>query len=550
MPGFIFYSMKSKSNSIIFQIFFPPVTAICIFLLIIFAYYLFLEGIVSFGLWLLIPLPFILGLEYLSQKVLVKNTPSRFTFIRNHPKYSFIAAMIFWSILYYILVYRNAGISVTGKHAHFIHSYAPYFITGILKANYLDTLLLSFAWVLTYYFLTVRTRSFRLFSTILLPILLFKALMLFHVYNGGIFTKSLSSIIKQEAIELVFCKKEIISALKNINDLQSHLLKPRPKSHPLEQWIPIFSRNARDIFPDNDEGGFSVTFGNSFFRPLEQNVWPFVIRKNLSSGQINYKLWYGGLQSSAVTTNEIILAPWESRDMFLMSRLTLLTEKEIRYLRPHPGKGMGINLEPMTIVKDIVKDIVYMTTENTPGLFEYDIPRGVILRYYNFAKAGVVKDGGSIYTGVQSPTTRMIYLTATPGDNDIIEFDPDKFIPLRTLNLNDVGGTALAIDDEGKFLYFQSGYNDTLYKIDIATFKVVRKYDGSYHARRLLIDREYNCIYVLGYFSGTVFALDLKSGDRKWTLNVGGHPHGMALTDNYLWVHSMTGAFRINLSEI
>ena len=82
------------------------------------------------------------------------------------------------------------------------------------------------------------------------------------------------------------------------------------------------------------------------------------------------------------------------------------------------------------------------------------------------------------------------------------------------------------------------------------TFEIKRTFKGEGHARRIKLDKKRNCLYVLGYFSGTVFPIDLNTGKRPWTIHVGGLPHGMDLNENTLWVNSMSGILKLELNQI
>jgi len=139
--------------------------------------------------------------------------------------------------------------------------------------------------------------------------------------------------------------------------------------------------------------------------------------------------------------------------------------------------------------------------------------------------------------------------TSGPGET-LYEADPDTLTILRHRDFFDVVGTALEIDDERGILYYQNGCFDKIYEISLDTYEVKRTLKGEGHARRIRLDKKRNCLYVLGYFSGTVFAVDLNTGRRVWTIKVGGLPHGMDLSEDILWINSMAGILRLNLKTI
>jgi hypothetical protein len=121
---------------------------------------------------------------------------------------------------------------------------------------------------------------------------------------------------------------------------------------------------------------------------------------------------------------------------------------------------------------------------------------------------------------------------------------------VKKKRFNDVVGTSLEIDDDNGLLYYQNGGLNSLYAIDMESFEIKRTYKGECHARRIRLDKKRNCIYVLGYLSGTVFPVDLSGGRRPWQIHVGGLPHGMDLHNDTLWVNSMAGVLKLDLKTL
>ncbi len=126
----------------------------------------------------------------------------------------------------------------------------------------------------------------------------------------------------------------------------------------------------------------------------------------------------------------------------------------------------------------------------------------------------------------------------------------DALTVQRSVDLGDVVGTALAVDDGAGVIYYQSGVRDALFRLNLATLEVEAEWESEIHARRLHVDRERGALYVLGFFSGTVFALDLATGARRWTVAVGPRPHGLAATEGALFVNSMVGVVRVDLAVV
>jgi hypothetical protein len=553
MPGLVIFCDMGKIIRLwAFRCLFPFFSAIFIASLIFALNRLVILEIIPYGLWLIAFFPIVVALEVLSQRLLRKISRPRIAFINERPGITTLAAAIFWAVVFYGLIFYDAERCIHGLHTHgrYFQVNLPYYVFGLLKARPLDTAFLLAVWFASYYIISVRFGLFRLATVVFIPCLLLKFLVFTQTYYGGIFNTPLSTILHQDSIKLVLSKDEFIKRTSNKKDFKSHLLD---HSFFVHDWSEFKIRPfycARDIFPDSSEKSFVVTFGQSFIRPTKPTVWPLIASKDLETNAFHYRLWFGNLQGSTSIGHSIIVAPWESAKIFELSTADLSTIKEIDFGIINPVAGQLIAWEPISIVKDVSEEFLYITSENTPVLLKYDLTTKKLLNIINFWKLGLVENGGLSYALAQSPTSRMVYVTTSPGDNDIIEVDPDSATVKRILNLNDFCGSALVIDDQGKYLYFQSGYIDNLYKIDLGTFSVVKILHGALSAKRLILDKAHNSIYVLDYFSGEVFPIDIDSGKKYWTLKVGPHPHGMAMTDNYLWINSIAGAFRIDLKKI
>ncbi|MDP6946749.1 MAG: hypothetical protein QF464_21545, partial [Myxococcota bacterium] len=177
----------------------------------------------------------------------------------------------------------------------------------------------------------------------------------------------------------------------------------------------------------------------------------------------------------------------------------------------------------------------------------YDLRTGALAHIVNFAAQGLVRaGGGGIHRMRQSPKTGLVYGVTGPGVN-LFELDPVVGKLTRTKALGDIVGTGLAADFAAGRLYYQSGFSDDLYEIDLATFEVLRTLEGEVHGRRLALDRRRRVLYVAGYFSGSLAALDLDSGERVWSLPIGPRPQGMDLVDDALWVNTQDGLFEVTL---
>ena len=147
-----------------------------------------------------------------------------------------------------------------------------------------------------------------------------------------------------------------------------------------------------------------------------------------------------------------------------------------------------------------------------------------------------------------SPKSGLLYGVTGPGIN-LFEIDPIGGKLLRTKDFGDIVGTGFAADFEAGRLYYQSGFTSDLHEVDLQTFEVLRTFEGEVHARRLVHDLRRRVLYVVGYFSGLVVAVDLESGERLWEMGIGPRPQGADLTDDALWVNTQDGLFEIDLPQ-
>jgi outer membrane protein assembly factor BamB len=201
----------------------------------------------------------------------------------------------------------------------------------------------------------------------------------------------------------------------------------------------------------------------------------------------------------------------------------------------------------MDIFHDADRDNIYITNEMSPMLLKYDYTNGTLIDHM---RPEGVTYGGTIWLLQASAKTGKLYYVGVSSDYDLLEIDPETLEIERTLDLGTFGGSALKIDEEAGLIYFQHGERDTLYEIDIHSFKVKRTLKGDTYARRLHIDKKRNALYILSFLHGKLIAIDLKSGKRVWTLKVGGKPNGMASHEDILYVNSRAGIVRIDLAAV
>lgn len=373
------------------------------------------------------------------------------------------------------------------------------------------------AWLLLYYFLTVRGGMLRITTAMVIPILLSFGL-LYHLYHyGGLGGLRKGRVRGQSGVEKVFRYEEIGS-----------------------YTVP---RHPRGIRYDATEKALFVMFGATYAR---NRSYPTIIRTDLNTGR-DHAFVSRNIRRIAFDNQShcVFVAPWYENFIFKLSKRDLTVINRF----PNQVEKLLQTWEPMDVLKDISENRIYVGNDAEQALIAYDSESGRLVKILNLLEKGYVKVGGPVWNILQSPSTRKLYLTTGPGTH-LFEVDPDTLTVTKKRKFPDVVGTALDIDDEGGLLYYQNGGLNSLYAVDIETFAIKRKYKGELHARRIRLDKKRNCIYVLGYLSGMIFPVDLGTGKQPWKRYVGGLPHGMDLNGDILWVNSMAGVLKLDLRNI
>lgn len=402
--------------------------------------------------------------------------------------------------------------------------YLPLYL--VYRAEGFITLIVLAVWLFSYWIITVKWRKLRLFTGIMIPII-FTIILSVHLYYfggiGGLYREG--RIVEQKGVGKFFDIKEL-EEKKGVWGRRSKI-----------------TRHARGIFMDEDENAIFATFGCTLCRN-RLHRYITIVRIDMLNKDVEY---FVSANVRRIVCNDysnsIFVSPWCERLIYELSK------HDLSVIRTIPNQVQGLLWEPMDVFKDIFKNRIFVGNGNEQALISYNLNTGKRQKILNFYKLGLVKRIGSVWCILQSKKTGNLYFTVGPGEN-LFEVDPDSLDVLKHVNLGVGAGTALAVDDDKGVLYYQSGAKDILYEVDIETFKVKRKFKSEFYARRIRLDKKRNCLYVLGFFSGTVFPIDLKTGKRPWKIRVGGKPHGMHLSNDILWINSMAGIFRLDLETI
>ena len=95
-----------------------------------------------------------------------------------------------------------------------------------------------------------------------------------------------------------------------------------------------------------------------------------------------------------------------------------------------------------------------------------------------------------------------------------MEVDPDRLKMLRSIEWDRNYLSAMILTPEEDALYCQCSLWDELTKVNVESFEIEKVLKGDRHARCLTLDPKRNIIYVLGYCSGKVSAVDLETGGQ------------------------------------
>ncbi len=380
------------------------------------------------------------------------------------------------------------------------------------------------AWAGLYYFITVKYGVLRIFTAMIVPMVLCFGLI-FHLYHyGGVGWRSRKRVLRQQGV------------------MECYVFgKLGPYRVP---------RHPREIYYDRLENALFIMYGATYGQ--RNTPYPTILRRDMTSGSLRLFLSRNIRQVHFDDrSRSIYVAPWYEDKYYELSMDDLSVRKE----RKNQVKGVLTYWEPMDIVKDVSTNRVYIGNDAEQVLLAYDHETGKLEGVLDLLQLGLVSVGGPLWNVIQSGKTRKLYFSAGPGkrrfyDNHLFEVDPDSLAILRKRPFFDVCATALALDEENNFIYYQNGGFNTLHEIDLETFKTRRKFRGEGHARCICLDKKRNLLYVLGYFTGSLFAIDLATGRRLSKVKVGGLPHGIHLDGDTLWVNSMSGVFRLDVPAI
>lgn len=376
-------------------------------------------------------------------------------------------------------------------------------------------------WALLYWATTLRRGVGRLSVGFFVPLGLYAAIFA-HLYMfGGVGgMRSQAEIDAQPGVDRIFGIEQIASGMTQRN-------------HP------------RDICVDTERNVLFASFGCTFCPSVVR--YPTLVRFDLTTQESE---WFvsGPVRELDCPKGAdfILIAPWQDTKIFMLHRDDL---RIIQAIVPPFHDAMEI-WEPMGIVMDMTSNRILVVNDVEPAIVAVDGVTGRWIGARNLWREGLTGYGVAAQTLVQDVPGGPVYFAAGYGEN-LFAVDPATLEILNHLPLNDAAGTAIAVDTPGDRLYYQASLHDTISEVQLSTFEVVRELGGERFSRGLAVDRARNVLYVLAYFSGTLYPIDLTTGERgPWTLSVGGRPNSLDLQDGTVWVNSMAGVLRIDLDEV
>ena len=436
----------------------------------------------------------------------------------------FAGRLLFWLAFFVLWVVFMAAVA---KRAVIVKWFITKFYLQLLLVFLAErwvTLVALGVWLTFYHVLTVQLGMLRILSAMILPMLLCSGLI-FHLYHyGGVGNRSRRRILRQPGI------------------VESYVFKTLGS-----YTVP---RHPREIYYDRQGDALFVMYGATYGQ--RDKPYPTIIRRDMKTGGLHAFLSRNIRQVHFDTqARSLFVAPWYEDKYYELSMDDLKVRKE----RQNQVAGVLTYWEPMDIVKDVSTNRVYIGNDAEQVLLVYNHDTGQLEGSLDLIKQGLTSLGGPLWNILQSRSTRRLYFSAGPGrrkfyDHHLFEVDPDSLTVLKKRAFFDVCATALALDEENDLIYYQNGGYNTLHEIELGTFKTRRTFRGEGHARSICLDKKRNFLYVLGYFTGSLFPIDLTSGKRLRKLKVGGLPHGMHLEGDTLWVSSMSGVFQLDVRQI
>ncbi|MFH1416482.1 MAG: hypothetical protein ABIH89_10410 [Elusimicrobiota bacterium] len=386
------------------------------------------------------------------------------------------------------------------------------------------TLIAVIAWLTIFYFTVVRRNILRIFSSLILPVLLTYILFSHFYHLGGPGAASIKRISNQKGVEMFYTQKDF----------------PEKNSEDYMHWKKI-SKYARDIYVDEKQNAIYTNYANTYAnKPHRNNKQSAVLRIDLDTKETHY-INAPYTRAMGINASSLLISPVSGREIFELSKEDLSVERRF------PIQVSVDYWEVIDIYHEQDTDSIFICNDMRPALLKYDYKT---CRLTNILTFDGFKYGGTVWNIGFSKKRKKLYLTGFGGDADLFEIHPGTMKIAKELDLVRHGGSALVVDEEKSLVYFQDGGSNRLFEVDLERFEVKRVLKGEIHARRIFLDKWRNALYILSYFYGRLIAVDIETGDRLWTLKVGGKAYGLAVNKDILYVNSTAGIVKVDLNDV
>ncbi|MDI6795926.1 MAG: hypothetical protein QMD09_03230, partial [Desulfatibacillaceae bacterium] len=401
-------------------------------------------------------------------------------------------------------------------------------------------------WAALYSLVVAGLKRLRLVCGVMMFFVITGFFFFFLWYSGGIGKALPATIAAQEGVSQVLDYREISQAIRFDESRESPFLTPLDETVSPDAWVMV-QRRPRDVWYEPQMQTVFAAYGSSF-HDFSQVVYPVIVSKNLVSGHIQYRLSNANLFHLWGRGDWLLAAPWNTRSIYALNKGDLSVANTI------PVQGVDELPDglwaPLAVMRDVLGHRVYVFNHFYTIVQAYDLYENRLVAQTQIDSDKPLVQGGAIWYPVQCPSTRKIYLIMLPTRESLLELDPETLGVTRSLDIGSLAQSSMVMDYSNRFLYAQFALSKTIVRVNMDTWSVDRRYKGEAFARKIALDKERNALYVLGYGSGRLFALDLDTGQRLWTLKVGGRPNGLDLKEDFLWVNSMSGVFRVDLQEV
>ena len=461
------------------------------------------------------------------------------------PRKGLIANLVFWVLVFIFWV------PLAGEAAMTSQVWLQWFGTEfwwpvglVWKGGGSWTFIAGALWLLTYHLVVVKRRRARILVSLVMPIALTFGMMGLILQMGG--PGGLVDEAEREAAgaRLAYDIRTLTPRLDPTHPeaVRSMAVMTEGDFGTVREHG-VVCTNPRSVCVSPDGAVAHVFFGCTW--GLEKMFFPSVIRVDLKTGGVQALSGHNIRQVACPGAEETLaVAPWDGPGIYELSAKDLSLVRTI----PRQTDDVLTFWEPLDVVLDRARQKVYLANNGETAVLIYDQKTGKLEHIVNLASMGLVRTGGGgVHRMRLSPKTGLLYGVTGPGIN-LFEIDPVAGELLRTKDFGDIVGTGFAADFDAGRLYYQSGFSSDLHEVDLATFEVLRTFEGEVHGRRLALDHRRRALYVAGYFSGLVTAIDLDSGDRLWELAMGPRPQGVDLTDDALWINTQDGLFELDLA--